>query len=83
MATATVTSKGQTTIPKSIREYLRLAAGDQLDFIIGADGRVTLMPRRGDIMKLRGFFGPPPRRRSLEEMDEAIRAAAVERHRKR
>lgn len=46
MALATITSKGQTTIPKSIREHLRLKAGDRIEFIIDKEGRVELYPKR-------------------------------------
>jgi AbrB family looped-hinge helix DNA binding protein len=37
---------GQTTIPKSIRDHLRLKAGDRLDFLIGDDERVMFAPGR-------------------------------------
>lgn len=83
MATATITSKGQTTIPKVIREHLKLKTGDRLDFVIGDDGRVMLTPRKIDIAELRGFFGPAPRHVTIRQMDEAIRMAAAERHLKR
>jgi antitoxin PrlF len=48
----TLTSKGQTTIPKPIRDHLGLHAGDQLDFVIEPDGRVTLRPATIDVMDL-------------------------------
>lgn len=80
MATATITSKGQTTIPKSIRQHLRLRTGDRVEFVIDDKGRVLLVPKKIDIADLRGFLAPAPRRVSLKEMDEAIREAAVERH---
>ncbi len=57
MATATITSKGQTTIPKAIREHLKLKTGDRLDFVIGDDGRVTLAPRKIDIVSFVEFSG--------------------------
>lgn len=44
MPVATVTSKGQITIPKRIREHLDLKSGDKLGFCVGADGTVHLVP---------------------------------------
>jgi antitoxin PrlF len=80
MATATITRKGQTTIPKSIREYLKLKTGDRLDFVIGDDGRVTLTPRKIDIRELRGILSPAPRRLSVDEMDELMRDAVARKY---
>lgn len=54
-ATSTLTSKGQTTVPKSIRSYLGLHAGDQLDFVV-EEGRVILQPATVDIRELKGVF---------------------------
>jgi AbrB family looped-hinge helix DNA binding protein len=75
---STVTAKGQTTIPKAIREHLRLKPGAQVKFFVGHDGRVFMLPVR-PISELRGivkYDGPPA---SVEEMDEAIAAAAIAR----
>jgi antitoxin PrlF len=80
MARATITSKGQTTIPKSIRQHLRLKTGDRVEFVIEANGRVALLPLKVDIADLKGILAPAPRRLTIEEMDDAIREAAVERH---
>ncbi len=43
MSVSTITSKGQTTIPKNIRKYLKLHSGDKIDFIIGKEGKVYLI----------------------------------------
>jgi AbrB family looped-hinge helix DNA binding protein len=77
MAVATLTSKGQTTIPKEIRDLLGLAPGDKLDFVVESDGRVVLRPATLDVRQLRGLL----RRRgkkpvSLEEMERAIAQGA-------
>ena len=73
MATATVTSKGQVTIPKSVRDLLRVDAGDQLDFAINDRGEVVVRSLRGDLQALRGILKRPrPRPVTTEEMDEAI-----------
>ena len=59
----TVTSKGQVTIPKAVRERLGIVAGDPVDFEMAADGRVVLVksdasPRASRFEALRGCDGP-------------------------
>ena len=77
MSTATVTSKGQITIPKEVRDALHLRAGHRLDFEVREDGNVLVRPRTLDVMKLRGIFKTKRRRPvSLEEMDLAIAKGA-------
>jgi AbrB family looped-hinge helix DNA binding protein len=78
MATATLTSKGQTTIPKEVRDHLHVSPGDKLDFLIDAEGRVVLRPATLDVRQLKGML---KRKRakpvSLEEMDRAIAEGAA------
>ena len=81
MPTATVTSKGQITIPKSIRLHLKLVAGDRLQFVIERGGRVVLMPATVDASELRGLLAPAPRRLSIEQMDASVRERASARKR--
>ena len=76
MAVSTITSKGQATIPGEIRRYLKLKAGDRLEFLVEPDGRVILVPATVDVMELKGLLAPAPRRVSVEEMDIAIRKGA-------
>ena len=71
MAVAKVTSKGQVTIPQSVRRHLGLVAGDHVDFAIGDDGVVRLSPRSVDVLSLRGRL-KARRRVSDEEMQRAI-----------
>lgn len=79
MATATITSKGQTTIPKEIREKLGLHPGDKIDFVMGEDGIVSLRPITIDIRDLCGFLKRPGQRvASLEDMEAAITAGALD-----
>jgi AbrB family looped-hinge helix DNA binding protein len=73
MATATLTRKGQTTIPKEVREFLHLRAGDRMEFIIESDGRVWLRPATRDISALEGILPPPEKPVSLKDMKWAIR----------
>jgi antitoxin PrlF len=44
MPSTTITRKGQITIPKVIRQALKVGAGDRLDFVVENDGRVVLRP---------------------------------------
>jgi antitoxin PrlF len=77
MAVATLTSKGQTTIPKEIRDLLGLEPGDKLDFVVESDGRVVLRPATLDVRQLRGLLRRQGRKPvSVEEMDKAIAQGA-------
>jgi len=73
MATATVTSKGQITIPKEIRELLGLNNGDRINFVIEDDGRVTFHPATKDIRSLKGIVPKPGKPVTVEDMNNAIR----------
>jgi len=78
MPIATLTSKGQTTIPKEIRDLLGLAPGDKLDFVVEADGRVVLRPATVDLRQLRGLLAKKRRKPvTLDEMERAIVAGAA------
>jgi antitoxin PrlF len=79
MAVSTITSKGQATIPGEIRRHLKLKAGDRLEFLVEPDGRVILVPATVDAAELKGLLAPPPRRVSVEEMDNAVRKGVVHR----
>lgn len=72
MSEATVTSKGQITLPKDIRDRLGLRKGDRVRFVVDEDGRVRLLPAKRDISSLVGILPRPGRARSIKEMDEAI-----------
>ncbi|WP_277213801.1 AbrB/MazE/SpoVT family DNA-binding domain-containing protein [Isoptericola croceus] len=77
MPTATVTSKGQITIPAAVRRALGLRTGDRVEFVALPDGHVEIVPATRSVTSLKGFFGPqPPQVVSLEEMDRAIADAA-------
>jgi antitoxin PrlF len=78
MTIATLTSKGQTTIPKRVREHLKLNAGDKLDFVIESEGRVVIRPAKLDVRELKGLL----KRRdgkvlSIAEMNAAIARGAA------
>lgn len=73
MSTATLTSKGQTTVPKEIRDHLHLRPGDRLEFVIEEDGRVVVLPASFDASELAGALPRPKHPVSLEQMKAAIR----------
>ena len=77
MPTATLTTKGQTTIPKEVREHLGLRPGDRMRFSIDSDGGVTLEAATLSVRDLRGILPKPERPVTLEEMAEAIRRRAA------
>jgi AbrB family looped-hinge helix DNA binding protein len=78
MTIATMTSKGQITIPAATRSKLRLAAGSKVDFVENEAGEIVLKPVVGDIKRLRGIvkYGGAPV--SIEDMNKAIADAAAE-----
>ncbi|MDY6956283.1 MAG: AbrB/MazE/SpoVT family DNA-binding domain-containing protein [Pseudomonadota bacterium] len=69
---ATLTSKGQVTIPKAVRDALQLRSGDRLDFILEADGTVRVLPITGSVKRLKGMLPKPPRPLTAADMDDAI-----------
>jgi antitoxin PrlF len=73
MPSSTVTSKGQVTVPKEIRDYLRLKPGDRIDFVKDRSGRISLKAINTDFLAMRGIL--KSRRKdplSVEEMNEVI-----------
>ena len=73
---STLNSKGQATIPKAIREHLKLEPGDRLRFFKHPDGTVVLLPKL-PTSRLRGIVSGRRQPVSIREMDEAIEAEAV------
>ena len=76
MSQSTLTSRGRLTLPKALRERLRLEKGDRIDFKIDDQGRLIGIPLRRGKWKtsdgaLRHLAGKRPL--GLDEMDEAIR----------
>ena len=69
---ATLTSKGQVTLPSAIRKQLKLKPGDRLDFVLREDGCIEIVPVRGSLTSLKGMVPRPEQPVSLEEMEKAI-----------
>lgn len=84
MPIAKLTSKGQVTIPKSVRDRLGLRAGDHLDFRLEGNGiiRVATVSPDGELPPLAGFLDGRIKKRSrpvtIEEMDHAVQSAVAE-----
>jgi antitoxin PrlF len=74
---SSITSKGQATIPKAIREHLRLKPGDRVKFFVHPDGSVVLLPKL-PAAALRGILKRPRRSVSIEEMRNAAAAGAAD-----
>jgi len=79
MASATITSKGQVTIPIRVREALGLEAGDRIEFVEVDRGKFQIMPATRSVRELKGMFQDRRRRPvSIEEMNAAIAKRASE-----
>ncbi len=74
MTAATVTSKGQITIPKNVRHALKLEMGDQIDFVEVERGKFLLMAVNRSVTELKGMFGTAKKIVSIDAMNDAIRA---------
>ncbi|MGF6440117.1 AbrB/MazE/SpoVT family DNA-binding domain-containing protein [Paraburkholderia youngii] len=73
MTSATVTSKGQVTIPVEVRTALGLSAGDRIEFILNAaSGRYEVVPATQSVTALRGIIRKPAHPGSIEDMNTAI-----------
>lgn len=77
---ATITGQGQVTIPKEVRERLRLHKGGKVRFTLEKGQRATIAPAGLRLSDLFGILGKPRRSLTLEEMDEAVRRHAAQRY---
>lgn len=76
MPSATITSKGQITIPKAVRDELGLREGDRVAFRVLDDGKVVVEPETVDLLELEGTLKPRRKGVTLGDMEDAIRAEA-------
>lgn len=79
MPSATMSSKGQITVPSEIREALGLKRGDRVSFRMRKDGVVEMVPESIDLLSLRGLLKPRRKGVSLEDMERAIVEGALDR----
>ncbi len=74
MALATMTTKGQITVPKAVRDALRLHSGDKVEVIVREDGSALLKPVTKKAAEVFGKLHSPGRKPvSIEEMNKTIR----------
>ncbi len=74
MAAAKITSKGQITLPKVIRDLLHLENGDCVDFVIQDNHQVILRPKTLPLSALRGCLPYSGKSVSLDSMNRAIQS---------
>jgi AbrB family looped-hinge helix DNA binding protein len=72
MTTATLTSKGQITIPADVRHDLKVDAGDRVEFIQIAPGRYEFFAANQNVTELKGMFGKPMKTVSIDDMNKTI-----------
>ncbi|MCX5973304.1 MAG: AbrB/MazE/SpoVT family DNA-binding domain-containing protein [Coprothermobacterota bacterium] len=74
MPQAKVTSKGQVTIPKVVRDIMKLSVGGKVEFFVTGNGDVLLRPVTKAVDDVFGrLYKPGQSARSIAEMDEGIR----------
>lgn len=74
MATATLTSKGQITIPAQVRASLGLNTGDRIEFVDLGEGKFAIMAATHSARDLKGLIRKPSKAVSIEQMNQAIAA---------
>lgn len=72
MTTATLTSKGQITIPVQVRQALNVDTGDRVEFVEIEPGRYEFVAATGTVKQLNAMFGRPTKTVTIEEMNKAI-----------
>ena len=70
--TSTLTSKGQLTVPKEVRERLKLKTGDKIQFMINKEGKIELSPIKVRLKDLKGILPLPKKKVTLKDMENAI-----------
>jgi antitoxin PrlF len=72
MTTATLSSKGQITIPLQVRQKLGVTTGDRVEFVELADGQFALVPAVADVRALKGIVAKPRHPVSIEDMRRIV-----------
>ncbi len=74
MTTATVTSKGQITIPSSVRAALGIDAGSRIEFVEIEKGKFSIVAATNPVQALKGMLRKPEKPVSIKKMNQAIAA---------
>ena len=82
MTTATMTSKGQVTIPAEVRQRMGLSAGDRVEFVELDVGGFAIKPAIDDVRSLKGLLRKPGQPVSVDDMNAAIRQRVAAGHRR-
>ena len=77
MTSAVITSKGQITIPKPVRDSLGVGSGDRVEFVELERGVYTVVAATRDIRDLKGVIPKPAKPVSVEDMNKAVRRHAL------
>lgn len=72
MTTATLSSKGQITIPLVVRQKLGVTTGDRVEFVQLAEGQFALVPAVADVRTLKGIVAKPRRPVSVDQMRRIV-----------
>jgi AbrB family looped-hinge helix DNA binding protein len=72
METATLTAKGQVTLPAAVRTALKLEAGSQVEFVEIGHGQFAIVAATRHVQELKGILRKPAKPVTLQDMEEAI-----------
>jgi AbrB family looped-hinge helix DNA binding protein len=72
MPSAVLTSKGQITIPKEVRDALGVDTGDRVEFVETAKGVYEIVAASKDVRELKGMIERPRKPVSVEDMRKAV-----------
>ena len=79
MSTTTLTSKGQLTLPKAVRDRLGLKPGDKLSCRIAGDDEIVIRRKETDVADLVGLLHVPGSRATTERLARAAEEGSIER----
>jgi antitoxin PrlF len=74
MTTATITTKGQITIPAEVRNAMSVGTGDRVEFVQVEPGQFLIVAANRSVTELKGMFGKPAKKVSVEDMNRSIAA---------
>jgi antitoxin PrlF len=77
VTTATLTSKGQITIPADVRRALNVQTGDRVEFVQVQPGRFELVAATRSVRELKGMFGKPARSLTIDDMNRVVAEQGV------